>query len=355
MNAIEQIPLDEAKRIENVVKLTVEQMRRRYAEKRPLRGVHPKDHGCVSATFTVHDALPPELQVGVFATPGKKYESTIRFSNASVLVAPDVLGSRGMAIKITGVQGTPLLETTEPETQDFLMVNHPVFAIANVEDYEALSQVLLDNNDDPRGFFARIKRKADGTPDFSDPVTARAAMTFQIFNRIIAESCPPGYQPPPACPVDCRYFSGAPFAFGQWKVMKFSANPIGRTQTTPKLEDPNYLRAALEACLNDPAGKDILFDFLVQVRDVAEVADRVDPDIENACFEWDEKTYPYVSVASIRIPPQDINAEERRTFCENLRYTPWQGITDHRPLGGINRLRLGVYQASAAFREQKAG
>ena len=31
--------------------------------------------------------------------------------------------------------------------QDFLMVNHPVFTIANVEDYQVLSQVLLDTFD----------------------------------------------------------------------------------------------------------------------------------------------------------------------------------------------------------------
>lgn len=355
MNDLERIPPNEAEQIESVVKLTVEQMRRRYAEGRMLRGVHPKDHGCVSATFKVHDSLPAELQVGVFAKPGYAYEATIRYSNASVLVAPDALGSRGMAIKLKGVSGTPLLTTTEPETQDFLMVNHPVFAIANVEDYEALSQVLLENNDDPRGFFARIKKNPDGSPDFSDPATVRAATTFQIFNKIISPDCPPGYQPQPACPVDCRYFSGAPFAFGDGKAMKFSANPIGRTQGKPNLDDENYLRAALEACLTDAGGKDIVFDFLVQVRDAADLAERIDTDIENACFEWDEAKYPYVSVATITIPQQDINSEERRTFCENLRYSPWQGITEHRPLGGINRLRLGVYRESAMFRQQTTG
>ena len=39
-------------------------------------------------------------------------------------------------------------------TQDFLMVNQPVFAFANVEDYEVLSRVLVDHHDDARPFFA---------------------------------------------------------------------------------------------------------------------------------------------------------------------------------------------------------
>jgi catalase len=104
MAELEHVPPGEADRIDNVVKLTVAQMTRRYLPDNPvLRGVHPKDHGCVSATFQVHDSLPPELCVGVFATPGRSYEALIRFSNASVLVAPDAIGSRGMAVKLKGV------------------------------------------------------------------------------------------------------------------------------------------------------------------------------------------------------------------------------------------------------------
>ena len=32
-------------------------------------------------------------------------------------------------------------------TQDFLMINQPVFAFANVEDYEALSQIIFDDKE----------------------------------------------------------------------------------------------------------------------------------------------------------------------------------------------------------------
>ena len=36
--------------------------------------------------------------------------------------------------------------------------------------------------------------------------------------------------------------------------------------------------------------------------------------------------------------------------CENLFFTPWHGLQEHQPIGGINRLKLGVYDASSAFR-----
>lgn len=169
MAELERVPPEEAAQIDSVIKLTVAQMQRRYANAAILRGVHPKDHGCVTARFRVHDNLPAALQVGVFAAPGAEFEAVIRFSNASVLVAPDALGSRGMAVKVRGVTGEPLLPTGETGTQDFLIVNHPVFAIANVEDYEALSRILLEDNDDPTRFFTeRIRKNADGSPDFSD-------------------------------------------------------------------------------------------------------------------------------------------------------------------------------------------
>jgi hypothetical protein len=232
------------------------------------------------------------------------------------------------------------------------MVNHPVFAIANVEDYEVLSRILQENKDDPTSFFAeRIRKNPDGSPDFSDPATVRAVGTLTIAQRLQATTCPPAFQPPPACPVDNRYYSGAPFAFGDGKAMKFSAVPIGRTPAAPDVSNPNYLRAALHACLTGEGAKAVVFDFQLQVRDAADLQDKIDNDIENACFEWDETKYPFASVATITIPPQDFETAERRTLCERLRFSPWHGITEHRPLGGINRMRLGVYRASADLRQ----
>src|SRR5262245_22020859 len=180
---LETVPPEEAAQIDNIVKLTVGQMAKRYRGEKPvLRGVHPKDHGCVMATFCVSAKLPKELQVGVFAKPGREYPAWIRFSNAAVLPLPDSSatehGSRGMAIKLLKVEGNRLIEKDEPLTQDFLMVNHPVFAFANVEDYEALSDVLFKDSDlanDPRRFFAeRIKKNAAGAPDMTIPMTQRA-------------------------------------------------------------------------------------------------------------------------------------------------------------------------------------
>jgi len=87
---LERIPSEEAAQIDNIVRLTLQQLQRRYPGGVPvLRGVHPKDHGCVRAVFTVRPDLEESFRVGVFAEPGKRYEAWVRFSNAAPLVAPD--------------------------------------------------------------------------------------------------------------------------------------------------------------------------------------------------------------------------------------------------------------------------
>ena len=357
----EKIPTEEATQIENVIRLTVEQQRRRYpGENTVLRGVHPKDHGCVQATFEVLETLPEELRIGVFAKPGRKYEAWIRFSNAAVLVGPDSPsppsrhGSRGMAIKLMGVSGSPLLEGDGPLTQDFLMVNHPVFAFANVEDYEALSQVLLEDKDNPTRFFVERIHIKDGKPNENDPITRRALNTKRISERIQSlkvDGDRGAYQEPPASPVDNRYFSAAPYLFGPDKVMKYSVEPVDPQTGGPSdLADTDYLRKALFERLARSGAKDIVFNFQVQVRGKADLEGKIEHEIEDACTLWDEKTFPWATVAKITIKPQDFNTEVRKRRCETLFFTPWHGVTEHQPIGGINRLKLGVYRASSAFR-----
>lgn len=37
-------------------------------------------------------------------------------------------------------------------------------------------------------------------------------------------------------------------------------------------------------------------------------------------------------------------------YCEQLAFTPWHGLTEHRPLGNINRARKFVLKASQTLR-----
>jgi hypothetical protein len=334
---LEQVPPQEAEQIRELTHLTLKLLKQRYSGALPvLRGVHPKDHGCVQAVFEVNADLPEELRVGVFSKPGRKYEAWIRFSNAAAIIGPDLTpnlpatqrnGSRGMAIKLLGVEGLPIIDGEGATTQDFLMVNLPVFPFADVADYLEFNRALFEHKDNGPQAFAAFAEKVQ---------PARARRAAEINGQIRATSM--------ANPLESRYFSAAPFLFGSDRVMKYGVRPCDDTQSPmPERPSDNYLREALIARLRT---KPASFDFLVQVK----AADSQGLAIEDATVEWKEDVTAFQKVARITIPVQEFDSPGRRAVCEGLFFTPWHAIEAHRPLGGINRLRKEVYLESSRHR-----
>lgn len=310
------------------------------ANKKILRGVHPKSHGCVQATFEINKDIDPSLQSGLFSTPGNVYEAVIRFSNAAALVAPDMVNnenaSRGMAVKVFAVDGDEgFLQLDDgARNQDFLMINTPSFAFVNIPDYLQLNKILLKNDDSADEFFA----------PFATPETCPRGVisAIQVIQQIKSR--------PVACPVEVQYFGAAPFAFGSERVMRFSAKPrVAPDQKAPENASPDYLKEALEKRLagNEP----IIYDFMIQVRNKGDEA----LDIEDATAVWDEAHFPFIPVAKITIaaPQADIYSPENEARGEDLVFSPWHSLAAHQPLGGINRLRKDVYTVSAEHRKTK--
>lgn len=354
---LENIPPDEPQQIRNIVELTLKQLQMRYpGQDKVLRGVHAKAHGCVAGVFRIRPDIPQPFQQGVFAGPEKSFAAMIRFSNAATLVRPDseqvngsvAHGSRGMAIKLLGIEGQSLGHVHGALTQDFLMINQPVFAFANVEDYEVLSRVLVENNDNPAPFFKqRGPQPGDAAPT---PSQLRALATAGIIQRIRssgAQGAPAPFQTPPASPVDNSYFSAAPFMLGNDFVMRFRVRPQNPSTAQPDINDKDYLRKALATRLQDKLLGPVVFHFEAQIRAAADIDP--DRDIENASVDWPE-SIPFTPLATLTIPLQTFDTPEQNAACESLVFTPWHGLTAHRPLGGINRLRRSVYEASAMFR-----
>jgi len=46
---------------------------------------------------------------------------------------------------------------------------------------------------------------------------------------------------------------------------------------------------------------------------------------------------------------------EAAEVCEARSFTPWHSIAEHRPLGGISRVRKAVYQTISTLRHQLNG
>ena len=125
--AFEVVPPGEAEQIRATAEIMTKLQDRRAATVNEpkgilLRGVHPKSHGCVKAEFVINKEIDEKYRVGLFATPGKKFDAWIRYSNAAAVVADDLQlgpvqqgpdqerknGSRGMAIKILNIEGDVL-------------------------------------------------------------------------------------------------------------------------------------------------------------------------------------------------------------------------------------------------------
>jgi hypothetical protein len=327
---------------------------------RALRGAHPKSYGCVEAIFQIAPDLPKEYRVGLFDKPGKRYDSLIRFSNAGPLIGPNIgktgkHDSRGMAVKVFKVGGKVLSDDKGKHNQDFLMINRPNFAFANIEDYLRLQRILDAQDDKPEGFFAPLRLKDSTLGDAEKTAIMqyieeekvepgdiqRILSTFKIVQSIQIT--------PVANPLGIPYFGAVPFLFGPDRIMKFSARPrieIPPTQV-PQPSVDNYLRNSIIESLK--GNESIVFDFLVQIRnDVSEA------DIEDATTLWDEKSHPFVKVATITIPsPQEVDNPETIGRRERLAFSPWHALPEHQPIGGINRLRKTIYEVSAQYRLSK--
>jgi hypothetical protein len=123
---------------------------------------------------------------------------------------------------------------------------------------------------------------------------------------------------------------------------------LRQTNVTPLPEHPEDLPAnyLTEAVKNHLGAREAVFDFAVQLQ-----TDPVAMPVEDASVEWDENKSRPVTVATIRIPRQTVDPDgEFAAQCERMSFNPWHALAEHRPMGGMNRLRRVVYAASVGKR-----
>jgi hypothetical protein len=287
------------------------------------RDAHTKTHGCVKAEFTVLADVPDRARLGLFKTPAT-YPAWIRFSNAFSSIESDrKIDVRGMAIKVMGVEGEKLLEQEKHEkTQDFLLINHNVFFSPDVKAYLEFSREYV-KRESTLGYVLR--------PDH----WRQAGILFRAARGNMTN------------PLTSRFWSSVPFALGAAAV-QYSAAPCGGAVTTghPGLS-PDFLREAMAAHLRE---HEACFDFMVQFQ-----TDAVKMPVENPSIEWDERVSPFIRVARIRVPPQRFDSPRQMEYAENLSFTPWHSLPEHRPIGGVNRIRKTVYEQISTLRHQANG
>jgi hypothetical protein len=294
-----------------------ETVRRQYRPGTARRDAHPKAHGCVRAEFHVDEKLDPRFAKGVFI-PGRTYQAWVRFSNGNPDAnKPDADGmERGMSIKLLGVPGAKILESERQDTtQDFVMMSHPVFFLKDAADAVPFFQELGSES-------TLDKLKVPFTLGFGQLYTLLKINSLKITN-----------------PLQTRYWTPVPYQLGigpDRLAIKYSAQSCSTTvDPMPNNPGANFLREAMRNTLK--AG-DACMNFMIQPR----TSDKLD--VEDARTQWPEEVAPFYKAATIRIPKQEFDSAEQLALCENLSFTPWHALPEHKPLGSINRLRKIVYE-----------
>lgn len=312
--------------IQKIEQITLKKLAEDYPPNAKLirRDQHPKSHGCVKAEFIVHDNLSEKLRCGIFKEP-RTYNAWIRFSSSAPNIQPDkIKDAHGMAIKLVGVEGEKVLEAEKnAETHDFVLANNPAFFVKNTSDYIVFADAFAKKK--LLSFFFRW-----------NPFNWKLR---ELKNMLSAT------QKSISNPLQIQYWSQTPYKLGN-SAVKYSTKPQSeQSDSIPTSPTFDYLEEIMAKQLTD---EDAYFDFMIQVQ-----TDPVKMPVEDATIIWDEGLSPFQKVATIRIPSQVFNTPEQIEFAENLSFTPWHSLPEHRPLGNTNRVRRQVYEAVSKVRHQR--
>jgi hypothetical protein len=286
-----------------------------------VRAFHAKGViGATNAQFVVRDDLPDEFRIG-FLRPGATYRTSVRFSNASGTVQPDIARDlRGAALRV---------HVSETEVHDLLMTNGPASHARDPVQFIAFARVLAGSP------LLLLPRLVFGIGPLESVRILRNVLSHARTIRSFATE---------------RFWSRGPITCGPLAV-KYQLRPVDGTAPGPEPDtaDSNYLRTEFDARLRAGA---VSFDFLFQ-----KYVDARKTPIEDGSVEWLESDTPAIPIARLIIPQLDVNSPEAvagaiasTDMVDALEFNPWHTTAEFRPLGSLNRARHMVYTASADHR-----
>ncbi|KQT64253.1 MULTISPECIES: catalase family protein [unclassified Aureimonas] len=305
-----------------------------------IRAVHAKAHGILEGTLTVAEGLPPELAQGLFARPGA-HKVYLRLSTNAGDILPDAISlPRGLAMKVLDVEGERL-PGAAGTTQDFIMVNGPVFQTKTAEKFHGNLKMLAKTTDRLEGTKVVLSSVLRGVNTALEAVGIESSAIQSLGGA------------PNVDPLGETYFSVTPFRYGDY-IAKFSIVPVAGdlTALTGRTIDASGRENAIrETVRSEMAAISGRWEFRVQLcRDL-----EAQP-VEDPTVEWSAEEAPFQTVAIIEASPQDSwDAARVQAVDEEMHFSIWTGLAAHRPLGNINRARKDTYAHSAEFRARFNG
>ena len=312
---------------------------------RAVRFAHAKGYGLVSAEVEILDGLSPEYAQGIYATPGR-HDALIRFSNGVAHLGPDATLSNalGLALKMFDIAGTTLVDD-EPDagTFDYNTINMPVFFCNTAAHYLFIQQLFTD----APSYFAR--GKAGVHQLLTEYLTGKGTLAEKdwAWDELLAFLGMARL--PPVNVLLSTYWTMGAVRHGDF-VAKVRFAPVRafadavEHRVVDLASDADAYRRALEVELKQ---RPFEFDLQVQLcRDLELMP------VQDVTVEWQEAFSPFVTVAKVRLPAQDISGADNLERMDALSFTPWRVTAEHAPIGEIQRVRKEVYRRSSIARHR---
>jgi hypothetical protein len=312
---------------------------------RAVRDAHAKGYGLVRAEVEILDRLPDEYAQGIYAKPGR-HDALIRFSNGSPHAGADARlgGATGLALKMFGIDGPTLLDE-EPDTHtfDYANIDAPIFFCNTVEHYLFIQELFLE----APAYFAQ------GTPGrhrfYKDFVTGKGTLDEDNWAWEELFAFLKVAQIRPVNLLLSTYWTMGAVRHGDYLAkVRFAPVPAFAERVVQRdldlMSAPEVYRPALVAELRDRP-----YEFDVQVQLCTDLAQMP---VEDVTVQWPESLSPFVTVAKLRIPQQDISGDDNLEKMDALSFAPWRVTAEHTPLGNIMRARKEVYRHSSILRHK---
>jgi len=304
-----------------------------------LRSVHAKSHGLLTGELRVLEGLPPELAQGLFAQAGT-YPVVMRFSTVPGDLLDDKVSTpRGLAIKLIGVQGDRAAGSEGDATQDFVMVNGPVFGTKDARHFLNSLKLLAATTDKAEPLKKAFSAVARGTEKIIEAFGGKSGTVIALGGH------------PETNVLGETYFTQTPVRYGQY-VAKLSLAPVSAelqqlTNAPVDLHDkPDGLREAVVSHFARHGGE---WELRVQL-----CTDLASMPIEDASVEWPQDESPYIAVARLGVAPKAAWSEARsEAIDDGMAFNPWHALAAHQPLGSIMRARKVAYEVMSKVRARQ--
>jgi hypothetical protein len=247
-------------------------------------------------------------------------DAVVRYSNGLGHQRPDhQLGAAcGMGIKLFGGPG-PSLPADEPDTGtfDLNLINNEVFFANTAYDYMVIEDLFAEL---PEALVNPARRKTR----MAEFLTRRGTLTDpdgwlwdELFAMLSFTTVPRRNL------LSYTYNSMGAFRYG---------DHIAKIRTVP----------TVESLVAEAAERDHSFELQVQLN-----TDLAHMPVDNTSVKWSEELSPWVTVARVDLPRQDIGGDDNVAAADATSITPWRSREEHRPIGEIQRVRQEVYRRVA--------